>query len=77
MPDSPEIMGTVFEVDGTWYIRLLHGGGNLIKLMAKDPFRKQLVSGQTYKIEGYISRNHLGCDEACNASDGQALGKNN
>ena len=74
MSDKSEVMGTVFRVDGTWYIRHLHGGGNLIKLVAQVPFRDLLENGRLYQIDGYIGRNHLGCDEACYARNGVLVG---
>lgn len=69
-----ETFGTAFKVDGTWYIRLLEGNGNLIRLQLASGCAESLRDGQAYKIDGYVSRNHLGCDDACVASSVEAIG---
>lgn len=61
------IMGSVFKVDGTWYIRLLHGGGNLTRLEGAAAALEALRDGDHVQIDGYVSSDHLGCPQACHA----------
>lgn len=75
MDKAGEIFGTVFDVDGTWYLRHQGGGGVLIPIEAPESLRDTFASGVTYSVEGHIGRNHLGCPERCYARAGRQIGR--
>jgi hypothetical protein len=69
-----ETFGTVFEVDGTWYLRFQGGGGVLVPLETQGEFRGQLENGKTFRLEGHMGKNHLGCPERYYACGGKRIG---
>lgn len=71
-----EIVGSVFKVDGTWYIRLLHGGGNLTRLEGPDAALEALNDRDLAQIDGYVSSDHLGRPQACHARSITVVGGN-
>ncbi|WP_082925367.1 sensor histidine kinase [Erythrobacter neustonensis] len=60
------LIGSVFQVDGTWYVRLVGEGGTLIPLQVDHETRKGLRNGQVVTvIEGYVSRDQNGRAQSC------------
>lgn len=70
-----DITGTVFDVDGSWYIRLVGEGGTLLPLQCNEKVRTYLASGRLLRVEkGYISRDQNGRAVACVAEAVEVLG---
>lgn len=70
-------MGSVFKVEGTWYIRLLHGGGNLTRIEGPNAALDVLNDGDLAQIDGYVSNDHLGRPQACHARSVAIVGGKN
>lgn len=63
-----EITGTVFRVDGAWYIRLVGQQGALVPLQAAAEVLAALSDRMIVTVtDGYISRDQNGTPQACHA----------
>ncbi|WP_294329162.1 ATP-binding protein, partial [uncultured Sphingomonas sp.] len=61
-----DLTGTVFEVDGSWYIRLVGAGGTLLPLQCNEEVRNNLASGRLIRVtKGYVARDQNGLGVAC------------
>lgn len=70
------LMGTVFRVDGTWYIRLPGEGGTLLPLQASSEVQARLRAGSLMTItDGYVSRDQNGRAQACFAKAATITGE--
>lgn len=58
-------MGTVFAVDGNWYLRLVGEGGNLVRIEAERGLLSSLTENARVEIDGEISRAGDGRIIAC------------
>jgi signal transduction histidine kinase len=60
------LVGTVFRVDGTWYIRLVGHGGALVPLEGNEAVSAMLFNHGLLTItDGYLARDHNGRVEKC------------
>ena len=61
-----DITDTVFDVDGSWYIRLVGEGGTLLPLQCNEEVRTRLASRRlVWLTQGHISRDQNGRAVAC------------
>ena len=67
-------MGTVFKNDGSWYIRLVGEGGNLIRINGTGDVLATLVHGQMVRVTGDLIRASDGRIVSCDALSVQPLG---
>lgn len=71
-----EVIGTVFKVDGTWYIRLSGEDGALTRLDCPLDVQQQLSDGCLIEVvKGHLSHDDLGQVQACFARAVKVLSK--
>lgn len=69
-----DITGTVFQVDGSWYIRLLGDGGALLPLQGGKDVHAHLAQGRLIRVtKGHVSRDQNGRTVACIAQSVEVL----
>lgn len=69
-----EIMGTVFLVQNTWYLRYLHGGGAMVPIEGAAPEIAKLEDGRMVRLVGHMSTDRKGCPRAALATSAEILG---